>query len=254
MSKNRILTVATLIMMITVILHAETWLRYKRTTDPYTAEGKSYPAATAYATAWVGSKQAVYEDGEGHRSIMTFATRTLTIIDSSEKSYTILKLDSISSMIDQVIDENTDNAESAAAMKAMMQGIMGTVLKGAMTVTNTGEEQKIGAWQCSRYIVSVNLPVAATKSDMWITEQIKIDAAAFNMVKNGMMALIPGFTDIAQEIEKIKGIPVKTVSSAQAMGSTITTTELLLESAVKQAPAAVFSIPEGFSQQTLSGD
>ena len=254
MSKRRILIAVSVVMITVGLLHADTYLKYRRSTDPYTAGGQSYPAATTVASAWIGSRQAVYEDGEGHRSIMTFATRTLTLIDSTNRSYSILKLDSLSSMVDMAIGENTDDAESAAAMKAMMEGMMGTMMKGAMTVTNTGERKTIGSWKCTKYDVNVNLAVGETKSEMWITDQIKIDAAAFNTMKNGMMTLMPGFADIAREMEKIKGIPVTTVSTAQAMGTTIKTTETLLESAEKKAPEGAFSIPKGFSRESLTGE
>ena len=254
MVMQRLAVLFVLLFSIGVAVNADTFLKYKRSTDPYTVGGQSYPAATAEATAWIGSRQAAYDDGEGNRSIMTFATRTLTVINTAEKTYTVLNLDSLSSMMDQVIDDNTEDAESAAAMKAMMQGIMGTVMKGAMTVTNTGEQKTIGSWKCTKYDVSVNLAVAGSRSEMWITDQIQIDAAAFNMVKNGVMAMLPGFSDIAGEFEKIKGVPVKTVSTAQSMGTAIVTTETLLESAEKKAPEGIYSIPAGFSRQSLTGE
>lgn len=237
-----------------VLLHADTFLKYQRTTEPYTAGGQSHPASTAEATAWIGGKQAAYEDGEGHRTLMTYGTRTLTMIDIANKTYSVIHLDSLQSMFDQAIDDNTEDAESAAAMKAMMQGIMGSAMKGAMKVTATGEKKKIGSWMCSKYLAEITIAVGATKSEMWITDQIKVDPASFNMVKNGMMAMLPGFGDIAKEIEKIKGVPVKTVSTAQAMGTTITTSELLLESAEKAAPEGIYAVPKGYKQQSIGGE
>ena len=252
---NRISSIVLMAAILSVsLVHADTFLKYKRTTDPYTAGGESYPASTAEATAWIGSKQAVYEDGEGHRSIMTFATKTMMVIDLSSKTYSVLKLDSLRSMLDQAIDDNMEDAETAAAMKAMMQSMMGTAMKGAMKVSPTGEKKKIGKWDCMKYRMELNVAVGATQSDMWITDQIKIDPAAFNMVKNGVMAMLPGFGDIAKELEKIKGVPVQTVSTAQAMGTTIKTTELLLESAEKSAPKDIYSIPAGFKQQSIAGE
>ena len=232
-------------------LYADTFLKYKKMTDSYTVGDNTVPADTSTATGWIGNKQACYEDGEGHRTILTFATKTMSIIDLQEKTYTIINLDSIQSMINSAIDENAGDAETAAAMKSMMQGMMGTMMKGSMTVKKSDEQKKIGAWQCTKYLVDIKMVVGATTSEMWLTDQIKIDPASFNMLKNGLMALMPGFGDIKKEIEKIKGIPVKTVSNAQAMNTTIKSTELLLESTEKPAPQGIYSIPKGFKEKPV---
>ena len=66
------------------------------------------------------------------------------------------------------------------------------------------------------------------------------------------MALLPGFESITREIEKIKGVPVQTVSSYQTENSMITTTETLLECSEKTAPEGMYSIPEGYARHTLT--
>ena len=240
-----------LVMVAVCLPHAEMLLRYRRTTAPYSVGNEKHPASTSEVTAWIGSKKAVYSD-EGYRTILTFPTNTLTVIDSTEKAFTVIQCDSIRSMVDQVIEENTEDAQSAAAMKAMMEGIMGNVLQGAMTVTNTGEPRTIGTWKCTRYTVAMQLAVGATESETWITDQIKIDAKAFNLMKNGLMALLPGFESVTREIEKIKGVPVKTVTSYQTANATITTTETLVECSEKAAPEGMYSIPEGYARRNLT--
>ena len=123
-----------------------------------------------------------------------------------------------------------------------------------MTVKKTSEQQKIGAWQCTKYLADIKMVMGSTASEMWLTDQIKIDPASFNMLKNGLMALLPGFSDVKKEIEKIKGIPVKTVSKTQAMNTTITSSELLLESTKKAAPQGIYSIPKGFKEKTIGSE
>ncbi|MBN1577030.1 MAG: hypothetical protein JW913_10785 [Chitinispirillaceae bacterium] len=254
MFRSAAYTLGILFMAAFLSVHADTYLKYKKTTDSYTVAGKTVPETTGEAIAWVGSKQASYEDGEGHRSIFTFATKTLTVIDLNKKTGSTIKVDSMQSMINKAIDDNMEDAESAAATKEMMQGMMGAMMKGSMTVTKTSEQRKIGAWKCTKYLVDLKIAMGSTKSESWVTEQIKINPAAFNMIKNGMLALMPGFGDIAKEVEKIKGIPVKTVSTSQAMNTTIRSTELLLESAEKAAPKGIYSVPEGYKEQTIGSE
>jgi hypothetical protein len=121
-----------------------------------------------------------------------------------------------------------------------------------MTVTKTDEKKKIGSWMCTKYSINLNVVMGMTESETWITKDITIDPTAFNMVKNGIIALVPGFDTIAEEIKKIDGIPVKTVSVTRSMGTDVTTTELLLESAEKKAPKGMYTIPEGFARQSIS--
>lgn len=237
--------VSVLVTLFVCLPYAETLLRYKRSTEP--------SASTSDVTAWIGANKAVYSD-EGYRSILTFSTNTLTIIDSAEKAYTVIQCDSIRSTVDQMIKANTEDAQTAAAMKAMMEGMMGSALQGAMTVTNTGEKRKIGSWDCTRYTIAVKMAVGPTTSEAWITDQIKIDAKKFNLMKNGMMALLPGFDRVALEVEKIKGVPVKTISSYEMLNSTVTTTETLVECSEIKAPEGIFSVPKGYTKQSLTGD
>jgi hypothetical protein len=248
------LTALLFLLAASMSLHADTFLKYKKTTDSYTVGENTVPADTAIATAWIGGKQACFDDGEGHRSILTFASKILTILDLQDKTYATVKLDSIQSMINSAIDENAEDAASAAAMKSMMQGMMGAMMKGSMTVNKTAEQQKIGAWQCTKYLVDIKVVMGSTSSEMWLTDQIKIDPASFNMMKNGLMALLPGFSDIKKEFEKIKGIPVKTISKAQAMNTTVKSTELLLENTEKAAPQGIYSIPKGFKEKSVGSE
>jgi hypothetical protein len=234
--------------------HADTCLKYKKTTDPSTTGGTTTPATTSEATAWIGKNQASFEDGEGRRIIMTYSTRTLAILDLQNKTWSLVKIDSVQSMISDAIEANAQDAAEAAAMKAMMQGMMGAMAQGSMTVVKTAEQQKIGAWQCTKYLIDMKLAVGATSSESWMTEQIKVDASVLNMAKNGILAMMPGFGSIKKEIEKIKGVPVKTISKAQVMNTTVTSTELLQECTEKPAPDGIYSIPKGFTEKSLLGD
>jgi len=229
---------------------ADMFLRYKKATDAYKVAGSEVPATTGESKAWISKEMAAFDDGEGHRSIMHFTKRTLTVIDIGNKQYSVINIDSVGSMINSAIAQGMGNDEDAEAMNAMMQGMMGDMLKSAMTVKKSAERQKIGAWNCTRYDITLSNMAGKTVSEMWITKEIKCDPAYFNMLKNGMLALMPGFGSIAEEMKKIDGIPVKTVTKAAAMNVSITSTETLLESAEKAAPAGTYSIPKGFELQS----
>jgi len=56
----------------------------------------------------------------------------------------------------------------------------------------------------------------------------------------------PGFQEMLEEMKKIKGIAVLTVSTSSAMGAEVKSTEELIEVEKKSAPSGTYEIPEGY--------
>lgn len=246
---NKVSFFVTICVLMIATLNADTFLRYKKTTESYTADGKEVPSSTGESFAWIGKTAAVYDNGDGTRSIVHFKKRMLMVLDMAEKEYSVMHLDSMSSMLDNAMESVAGNAEQAEAMKAMMQGMMGDILKSAVSVKNSGTEKKIGYWNCRRFDVSMSIITGGTESEVWVTKDIKIDPALFNMVKNGVLAQMPGFSAIAEELKKVEGVPVKTVTRTQVGDETVTSTELLQENAEKPAPTGIYSIPDSFTKR-----
>lgn len=240
--------VAICVLMIAT-LNADTFLRYKKTTESYTAAGNEVPASTMESFAWIGKTAAVYDNGDGTRSIVHFKKRTLMVLDMTKKEYSVMHLDSMSTALDNAMESVAGNAEQAEAMKAMMQGMMGDMLKSAVSVKNSGKEKKIGALNCRRFDVSMSIMTGGTESEVWVTKDIKIDPALFNMVKNGVLAQMPGFSEIAEELKKMEGVPVKTVTHTQVGDETVTSTELLQENSERKAPEGIYSVPDSFTKR-----
>lgn len=225
---------------------ADLYLKYKKTTDAYKVAGSSVPVEELESVAWIGKKNAFYSDGDGNSSIVTFANETMVLVDTKNSCYTKINLDSAQALFDDAMNEAGGDGENAVAMKAMMQGMMGSMMKNSVTIEKTGEKKKIGTWNCTGYTVTMQVAMSDTKSNIWVTDEIKIDPVYFNMVKNGVMAKLPGFESVAKELEKLKGIPVETVTTSQVMGTTIKTIEVLVESGEKSPPSGIYAIPEGF--------
>ena len=151
-------------------------------------------------------------------------------------------------MMDKAVEENASDAEEAGKMKEMMKGIMGAMAAGMqMTVTPTSERKKIGSWDCLRYNVTMT-GMGESTSEIWATNQIKVDPAIFNNIRNAMMATMPGFDKIIKESHKIKGVPVLTRSMAKVMNAEVRSEEQLIEHAEKASPAGIFEIPKGYRE------
>jgi len=94
---------------------------------------------------------------------------------------------------------------------------------------------------------------AETKSESWATQDIKIDYAKAFTAANAMMASMPGFEKVIQEMRKVKGIVVYQTATTKMMGSETTSTTELVEAGEKAAPAGTYEIPAGYKKVKAVG-
>lgn len=235
-------------LFLAVPAHGDLFLKYEKTTGAYQIMGQTVPEKKVTATTWIGTDKARFDDGEKVSAIMDGKAKTLTIVDHGRKTYMVIPLDDKTSLMDKAIQERAGSPEEAAKMKQAMKGMMGA-MNMQMTVTATGEKKKIDKWDCTRYDVNLSTSMGSSKSEVWATEQIKIDRDRFHRVRNFGMAGQPGFEQMQKEEEKIKGVPVLSVSTAKVMNTDVKTIERLVEQAEKSAPAGTYDIPKGYREQ-----
>ena len=121
MIRRNVLLVLVLVSICAVSSKADLYLKYQKTTDAYKVAGSSIPAEELQSVAWIGKNQAFYNDGDGNSSIVTFANRTMVLVDTKNRCYTKINLDSAQTLFNDAMDEAAGDGEDAAAMKAMMQ-------------------------------------------------------------------------------------------------------------------------------------
>lgn len=228
--------------------YGDLFLKYEKTTAAYQIMNQTVPEEKTTATTWIGADKARFDEAGKMSAILDGKAKTLTIVDHGRKTFMVMPLDDKSSLMDKAIQEKAGSPEEAAKMKQAMQGMMGA-MNMQMTVTPTGEKKKIDKWDCTRYDVTVSTAMGGSKSEVWATEQIKIDRNRFNRVRNFGMAGQPGFEQMQREAEKIKGVPVLSVSTARVMNVDVKTMEKLVEQAEKSAPPGTYDIPQGYKEQ-----
>jgi hypothetical protein len=94
--------------------------------------------------------------------------------------------------------------------------------------------------------------------EIWATEDLKMDYDLYNKYMAAMMGkggMFGDFMDqIVTEMKKIKGIPVLTITTMNMMGTSIKTTQELIEYKEGTAPAGHFNLPGGYKKtESLSG-
>ena len=133
----------------------------------------------------------------------------------------------------------------------MMQGFAG-MMKITSTVTETDESQTIKGWNCKKYNMEMDMMGMTTTSEIWATEDIKID---YDLYRNltysimGSMGQMMDMDDMMEEMKKIKGIVVQQEGTMSMMGSEMKSSLELVEVSDKPAPAGTYTVPEGYEKQ-----
>ena len=204
--------------------------------------GQTQPASDDTTSVWVSEGKSCMIDAEGKSYIYHAADNMFYMVDPSKKTYSQMKAD-FSGAVDDAVGE--DNTEEAEKMKAMANQMMGSM---KVTVTPTEETKTIGDWQATKYVMEISMPMGKTATEIWSTEDVEIDYEAFKSVANGSMAIMPGYDKILEEMQKIKGIPVYSVTEMSMMGATMKSTMEVIDLSDADAPAGTFDVPEGYKK------
>lgn len=249
MKKTRISLVIGLAVLIGFVLtapaRADIYMKQKTHTDAFQMMGQSQPAKDSVMETWLTENKARMDHEEGTSAILLGDKKMLCMLDHNKKQYAEMPLD-----FDKMFQEAAgDDPEKAEAM-AKMPGFMKNMMKGmSAKVTDTGETKKIGNWNCRKYLIEMDMGMGGkTQSESWATEDLKIDYMKVFTAANAMMASMPGFENILQEMKKVKGVVVYQVSKTKMMGAELGSTTELLEATEKSAPAGAYEIPAGYKK------
>jgi len=263
MKRTRILQVLTLALLCLFVLGttqalADVYMKQKTHTSAFKMMGQSQPEKDEIMTFWLGEKAARTDMETGKTSSILLPDKKLIImIDHNKMEYSEMTLDFEKLFDEAAAAEAKQDPDTAEAMKKM-PGFMKNMMKGAMgsmsaQVTETGETKKIGDYDCRKYLIEMSMMGAETKSESWATQDIKIDYAKAFTAANAMMASMPGFEKVIQEMRKVKGIIVYQTATTKMMGSETTSTTELVEAGEKAAPAGTYEIPAGYKKVKAVG-
>jgi len=232
---------------------ADFYMKQKVHTGEVKMMGQTQPAKDVVMVTWLGPNVARMDQEGGTSSILLGDKKMLYMIDHTKKQYAEMPLDFDKMMEEAAAAGAADDPEKAEAMKKM-PGFMKNMMKGMVEgmsakVTETDETKKIGDWSCRKYLVEMNMGMMGKmSSESWATEDLKIDYGLYFTSTNAMMASMPGFEKIIQEMKKIKGVVVSQTGTMNVMGSDVVSTTELLECTEKEAPAGTYDLPAGYKK------
>ncbi len=243
-------------LMVPVLAHGEVYLKYRSHTEPFMTMGQMQPAEDFIREVWVGRDRArIDEQGDATSTLVDTKNNTMTILDHDTQTYTVVPLDDLmgsmqASMEAQMGDEAlTEEGRQAIEMfKGMADEMMGSF---KMTVTETGEQKKIGQWNTTKYLVETSMGMGSSTAEVWATRDIDVDTEIYGTMAQAFMAEGSRMGEAAKEMEKIKGVHVLTVSTSQVFGTTVKNTEELLEVKKMSLSPELFEIPAGYREERM---
>ena len=237
-SRTMVLILAVACVALAGSVMADSFFKQAVHTDAFEMMGQTAPEKNDTTTVWLTEGKACSQTGSEAAVIFDAKKGLMYMVDHEKKEYSVIPMDLFGG------ESKEDAAESDETAK-MMQAMGGSM---EVTVTPTDETSKIGDWNVTKYNVDMKIMMMGSKQELWATEDIKIDYTMFNAVSSGMMAQLPGFDKIIEQMKQVKGLPVKSITRTSAMGGEVVTTTELLEYAEKDAPDGVFDIPEGYKK------
>ncbi len=236
--KRAIAFFVSLILFCMPLLASDIMMKQQIHSDAVQIMGQSEPEKNFTQTVWISGDNVAMLSEEA--SVLYLADKNQYItINHNDKTYTI------------VSQEPLFGDDEQGEMQQMMQAMMGSA---TLTVTPAGQKQKVGQWNCEKYIQNIEIMGIKTVTEIWATEEIQIPKNMMQKIMAAPMMANPAMKSMMdkmnKEMGKIKGFPVKSLSETNMMGSIQKSSSELIEFTTnKKAPKNVFEIPAGYKQQ-----
>jgi hypothetical protein len=187
------------------------------------------------------SKNAVkMATSDGTDTIIRFDSKTLVTIDNKKKTYTEMTFEQMQQMLNKLGAQLGQNAEQMEAAKKMM-GLSDT----SVSVSKAGAGETIAGYSTEKYLVTMG-PITV---EIMAAPSLKVPGAYYDALKIQAPANpIIDMNQLFDEMKKIDGIPLKTLTSIKVMNMEMKTSKVV-DSIEKGAVAAsVFEIPAGYKR------
>jgi len=233
--------------IVPLAVQADVYIKQKNHTDGFSMMGQIQPAKDDLFVTWMGKDMARMDHGEDTTIIIRLDKKTMYMINHSEMKYTEMAIGGKDDIFSNAIASAGLSDEEQAEARKMMQGFS-NMMKPEVSVTSTGETQNIKNWNCKKYEMEMSMMGTTSKTEIWASEDIKIDYGLYRNLTFSVMGQTQGIEDMMKEMEKIKGIVVQSTGSISMMGTDVKSTQELLEVSDKSAPIGTYEVPSGYKK------
>ncbi len=225
------------------VARADVFMKQNQHVDAFQMMGQSQPASDTEVTIWM-TDRGMRSDNPKQSAIVKLDEKVLILLNHEQKTIARLPLDPAAMAAD---------IASQAGGDAQLEEMMGKMSQIEVSVTVTDERKKIGDWNCTKYLQTIETFVGPATTEVWATEDLEMDMDRYVDLTTAMMAMQPGMKEnlarIQGELKKIKGVRVLEKTSNEVMGTKVDSTVTLLEFKQGTAPADLFDLPAGYTSQ-----
>lgn len=226
---------------------ADVYMKQKMHTGEMNVMGTKRPAQDVEQEIWITEKG--YRTDNPERSVlMLFDEQKMYMIDHQEKTYMEMPMDM------EKISSEMMKGQSEQDMQAM-QGMMQNMMKIEANVEMTDEQKKINDWDCKKYILNMKMMMGNVTQEIWATEDLEVDKSLYKKFASSTFSAMPGMQNaigkLMEEMEKIKGVHVKTITTQKVMNQTIESSTELVEFKKTPAPDNIFKLPDGYKKTSM---
>jgi hypothetical protein len=233
--------------VVPLAVQADVYIKQKNHTDEMKIMGQTQPASDEMFVTWMGKDKARLDHGEDTSIIVRLDKKMIYMINHAEMKYGEMPFNETSDILTAAVSGSDLSDEEKAQAQKMMKGFA-SMMQPKVTVKETGEAQKIKNWNCKKYIMTMEMMGTKSTSEIWATEDIKIDYELYKTLGLSMMPKTPGLDKMLEEMKKIKGLTVLSTGTTSVMGTDVKSTQELLEVSEKSAPAGTYEVPEGYKK------
>jgi len=248
---KRIILTLIFILIFTVFVTADIYIKRVKETEPFEMMGKKRPGQTEIEEIWM-TRNVFVSDGKALKVMIDYEKKRIMFIVKPEKKAVEIPL--------------TFTRETLGKhFPPKVVEILKSVKLSHVKATVDKKRVKIGNWNCFKTVMEMNIeiPALGMMPRMKITTWLSGDAPFnYNEYKKGMSDFFEGFfknfitlpEEIKAEFEKldgIKGFEVGADVEFNFFGTTINSNMRVIEVKKMNPPAGMYSIPAGFQKVDL---
>lgn len=238
-----------LLLVMPGVLYADIFIKQRQHRDAITIMGQTAEAVDETATIWMA--EGMFRNDHGTESdIVRMDRECMYIIDHQTKTYREIPMDISKAINEGLAADGASPEESQQIMQFARQAAKVTV-----TVEPTSEKKKINKFNCRKYIQKMQTMMGVITTEVWATQDIKMDYNLYAQGYASFMSMQPGMdkaaAKITRELEKIKGVVVRSETMTNMMGMAVRSSQELLECKKKKAPRGCFEVPSGYTKKEI---
>ena len=232
-------------MVFPLICRADVYIKTESHTGAFEVMGQKQPEKKEITVMRLRKDKGRIDIGEAVSIIIRKDKKEMYFMDNIKMTFRRVPFGNLDEIISSFIPESELSGEEREEAKKFMKGI-GAMMKVEAKVTDTEEKQKIKGWNCRKYIMEMKMMMGSSTSEIWATEDIKIDYDLYRTLGSAMISKQPGFKELFEEMKKVKGMAVLTTSTSSAMGAEVKSTQEVIEAGEKPAPKGTYEITKGY--------